>query len=228
MTLLQFLTLLQSTVILIGTIFCYLAPTESYAKEKKFLLPYCIFNVLAMFVLLPDEFISLPANLIFAVMYFFACIEIILLPNYIASIIGEKKGYLIQIIICSTSYIFSNLLANNPTTVFFLICNIYITYYVCKYFVWLFKGDERFDLKKTNHYWIIMGISICYTGSIPYFIAEMFILRFGKFELYENIVQIIFSTYILLNISMYLFFVKSFLCKKTSPKYLSGQLLDHS
>jgi hypothetical protein len=205
-----------------------LAPATNFVKEKKFILPYCIFNVLAMFVLLPDEFISLPASLIFLVMYLFACVEIIFLPNYIASIIGEKKGYLMQIIICSTAFILSNILVKNPTTVFFLICNIYITYYVCKYFIWLFKGDERFDLKKTNHYWIIMGISICYTGSIPYFIAELFILRFGKFELYNSLVQIIFSTYIVLNISMYLFFVKSFLCKKISQKYLSGQFLDHS
>ena len=214
MTLFQFLTLFQTIVITVGAITCYLAPSANFVKEKKFILPYCICNVMAMSILLPDEFISLPARLIYAVMYCFACIEIIFIPNYIASIIGKKKRYLVQIITCASAFILSNIVVKNPTSLFFLICNLYITYYVCKYFIWLFKGTDRLELKQTSHYWIIMGICFCYTGSIPYFIAELFILRFGGDELYDELVQIIFSTYIILNISMYIIFIKTFSCRK--------------
>lgn len=224
MTPIQALTSLQLLVIWSGTIMCYNATRLDGGKEKKYLLPYCIINSLVMIPLTLTEFMGIPIKLTYLVMFFFACIEITLIPYYIASTIGKKKNILLEISMCFLGYFLSKFILKSTTTILYLICNIYITIYVCRYFIWLFSTNERLLLKNTPHYWIIMGICICYTGSIPYFISELFILKLGGFEAYNKIVDIAFLTYIVLNISMYILFIKSFRCKINLQRSLSGQL----
>ncbi|KYP14677.1 MAG: hypothetical protein A1D16_09770 [Flavihumibacter sp. CACIAM 22H1] len=222
MTAMQIFSILQLMAILSGTIFCLIATRKSKTNEYKYLVPYCILNVFAMLILGAVEFMTVPIPLIFATMYFFACCEVFFLPNYIASIIGVKKNVYTQITICIVAFILSRIITQNATSVLYLVANLYITLYVCRYFLWLFKNNENLILSETPHYWIIMGICVCYTGSIPYFISEIIIFKFKGFQLYNQIASMIFIMYIVLNICMFVLFIKAFLCMIKHQKSLSG------
>ncbi len=219
----QIFTLLQTLIIFIGTIITFLSTRHNNRNERKYILPYCLCNMLAMFILTPYEFIEIPLKVIEITMYIFACCETIILPNYLASIIKKKKGNTFQIIICTSALFISQFVANNYTSLIYLVSNIYISYYVYCYFIWLFNGNEDVDLKKSTHYWVVMGICVCYCGSVPYWFAELIILNQSGFLLYNQIAKLIFIMYIILNISMYLLFIKAFICQIKRQKYFSGQ-----
>jgi len=176
-----------------------------------------------MILLLLARFTNAPASYYYLVMYIAGCSEILLIPNYISTIIGKKKQITIQLIICASTFMLSNYIVQNPTTILYLLSNLYITYFACLYFIWLFKNNEKLDLKKTTHYWIVMGICICFTGSIPYYLSEILIVKFESEEIYSQISSTYHTTFILLNITMYFFFIKAFLCKTKSQKSFSGQ-----
>jgi hypothetical protein len=224
MTITAVLTILQTLVIWTATIICYKSTRVDGGLEKKFILPYCYLNSLVMIPLTLIEFIGIPIKVTFIIMFTFACIEIVILPSYIASVIGRKKNIAVAIIISILALLISEILIKTTTSVIYLFCNIYITFYVYKYFIWLFSEKDRLVLKHTPHYWIIMGICICYTTSIPYFIAELFLIKLGGFEAYRKVGNIAFLTYILLNICMFILFIKSFKCKINLQRSLSGQL----
>ena len=223
MTPLQVLKILQTLFIILGTITCFIGTKRNYEQERRYILPYCAYSALAMCFLLSSEIINYPVSLIYTVMYIAGCLEILLIPNYISSIIGKIKTYHTQIIICSSTFILSILAVQTPTTLLYLFSNLYITYYTCQYFIWLFKTNEKLDLKATTHYWLIMGLCICFTGSIPYYLSELFILKFEGHEVYDKLVKSFHATFIILNITMYILFIKAFICKRKSQKSSFGQ-----
>lgn len=223
MTIIAAFTILQVIIIWSATIVCYQSTKLNGGKEKKYILPYCVLNSLVMIPLCLTEFIEIPVKITYSIMFFFAFIEITLLPSYISSIIRKKINIPVVIIISIITFSILNYLHIPPSSILYLLCNIFITVYVFRYFIWLFKVNERLQLKETPHYWIIMGIFICYTGSIPYFFSELFLLKIGGFEAYNKLAQFTFLTYLILNICMYIFFIKSFKCKINHQKLLSGQ-----
>ncbi len=222
MTSLKVFTVIQFIIIILGTIICVVTTQKNKDHEKKYILPYCLANFFAMIILAAVEFIKIPLIITESTMYIFACCEIFLLPNYIATVIGEKNNYFIQIIICIGTYILSRLLINNYTSILYLISNVYITIYVCKYFIWLFKIKEVINLKNASHYWIVMGICVCYTGSIPYWISEIIILKIKGYQYYSELANVTFNIYIILNIFMYILFSKALLCTTKQQKYYYG------
>lgn len=216
-------TILQIIIIWTATIVCYKSTKLNGGKEKKYILPYCILNSLVMIPLGLTEFIEIPIKFTYYIMFFFAFVEITFLPSYITSVIRKKINITIVVVVSIITFYILNLFNIPPSSILYLSCNIFITVYVFRYFIWLFTVNERLQLKETPHYWIIMGIFVCYTGSIPYFISELFLLKIGGFEVYNKLAQFTFLTYLILNICMYVFFIKSFKCKTKHQRSLSGQ-----
>lgn len=217
------LYIFQTIIITSGTIICFLFSKNVSEKEKLYILPYCIISAILMCLLTHANLIYASHSYIYALMYFAGCSEILLIPNYISTIMGNKKQIVTQIGICFTSFMISNYFFQNPTTLIYLFSNLYITLCSGKYFIWLFRNNEKLDLKNTPHYWIIMGICICFTGSIPYYLSEVLIIKFESNEVFSEISSTFHSTFIILNVTMYFFFIKAFLCKKKFLKSYSGQ-----
>lgn len=213
----------QTFIIITATIICLLSSKNGSEKEKRYILPYCIISAILMCFLIHANIINASHSYIYALMYLAGCSEILLIPNYISTIMSKKKQIFTQIGICLTSFMISNYFVQNPTTLIYLFSNLYITLYTGKYFIWLFRNNEKLDLKHTPHYWIIMGICICFTGSIPYYLSELLIIKFESIEVFSEISSTFHSTFIILNITMYFFFIKAFLCKKKFLKSYSGQ-----
>jgi hypothetical protein len=215
--------ILQAIIIVIGTIVCYTFTRNGNETEKRYIFPYCLSSAIIMCLLIHALLVDAPYRYIYVLMYLAGCSEILLIPNYISTIIGKKKQIVLQVSICVTIYMASNYFVQNPITLLYLFSNLYITLYSGQYFIWLFKNNEKLNLKNTPHYWIIMGICICFTGSIPYYLSEFLIIRFESIEVFYQISSTFHSTFIILNVTMYIFFIKAFLCKKKFQKSFSGQ-----
>lgn len=223
MTVIQTFSVIHFVVILFTTIYCFYIVKRHESSEIKFLHPFCILNTAAVFILGAYEFVYIPISIVYLTMVGFAFAESFFLPNYIASIIGSQKVFATPIIICSLSIVTSLILHIDISSIIYLTSNIYISYYVCRYFVWLFKQNASYNLATTRHYWIIMGICACYSGSISYWISGLVIFNYGSIDLYTKISNTFFEMYILINIGMYLLFLKAFTCTKPFSKSLSGQ-----
>lgn len=213
MSSLQVFTLFQILTILTACILSLLYIQDDTSPERKFIQPYIFLNMASMLILGWIEFIHIPRGIIYIAMVGFAFCEIFYLPNYIGKIIGEKPNPWTQALICISTFLISIFYLKRSTSITYLFTNLYISVFVFKYFLWLFKRNNFFNLNRTRHYWITMGICICYAGSIPYWISEIFIIKIGGYEVYNKIADSIFIMYITLNIAMYLLFYKAFLCK---------------
>jgi hypothetical protein len=223
MTPIVVLYIIQTIVIITGTIICYVFTRNGNENEKRYILPYSIISATILCLLIHAKIVDASYRYMYALMYLGGCSEILLIPNYISTIIGKKKQIPLQIGICVTIFMASNYLVQNPVTLLYLFSNLYLTFYSCRYFIWLFKNNENLNLKNTPHYWIIMGICICFTGSIPYYLSEFFIIRFESSEVFDVISSTFHSTFIILNVTMHIFFIKAFICKKKFQKSFSGQ-----
>lgn len=203
----QFLVILCACII--GTIQLRKTPSP----ERKYILPFCYIDLVMTGIAIYHYFKQIYPVYVFWIELFFTFCEILFLTNYISSIIEIKKSIITPSTIFILSSSCSYIAFKDPTIIPLLLTEIYLTIYAFLYIIWLFKNNSFFVLKKARHYWIVMGIIICYTLSIPYWISDTFIKINGTTQLYQEVSLILFISFIIFNMFMFILFIKAFLCK---------------
>ena len=212
MLLLQFFCYLQTAVIILATVICIL-PVGRFkitSSEKKYLLPYCIADSIAMILLnlssyIPDIYIyNKLINCIFIL------VEMTLLTFYINDRMEKKNSFIIPAGIFLITILPSIYYFRNFYPIIFLATNVFIGIYIFKYIVWLLKIKPLKNLTKSSEFYVIQGMAVCYLGSIPYYISEITSQYTTEDLIYTVIQDLHYKIYPVLNIVMFLFFIKAF------------------
>jgi hypothetical protein len=187
---------------------------DAFRTEIKFIYTFCcldlITTILFRFISSGDysDFTYDLCNTLFIVG------EILLLPAYIRTIIGEKNIWhvpiIISIIIPSISYYF----LKSPTAILQVFSGIYISYYCIKYLLLIFTSNNTISFPKTKHYWIIIGLMTCYTASIPACIGALYFDLNQQANPDYHMSNLMLTLFTLLNIAMHFLFNKAFLWKE--------------
>jgi hypothetical protein len=208
----------QTFIIAAACIICLftIGTDKNSTPEKKYILYYCIFDLCAMILINASQFIPQFPFFSKYISALFALCEILLIPFYIQTIMGKPKKTILPIIIFIVIVPISSIFLKSLNSLTFLITNLYIGYFVVSYVNWLFKEKTIKNLKDTKHYYIIQGISVCYLGSIPYYISG-FISHFASdSSITAAVYDLQYAVYSTLNICMFIFLIFAFLKTKTS------------
>ena len=212
----QFLVILAACII--GTL--KLGKTSS--PERKYILPFCYIDLVVTGVSIYNYYIGEEPMYLHILVFLFTCCEVIFLSFYISAILNKKIKYFVPSAFCIISLIASIILFKSLITLPYLTTELYLSYFGFLYIKWLFLKKDFFILKHTNHYWIVIGIILCYTASIPYWIADVLIKSSGIFELHRQYTLILFIAYIAMNIFMFILFIKGFLCQKQQTYFFGA------
>lgn len=187
-----------------------------YRNEILYIFPFCILDLITSLgfryliysdILNDSDFAFGIANLIFV----FG--EVILLPSYIKKTISQEINWLFPTISVISLSIISYFLTEDISSLSQIFSGLYITYYIIKYFHWLFTTKKIFNLSSTTHFWIILGLMVAYTASIPACIGMLFTDFFPHINTNRNFSNTMLSFFTLLNISMHILFTKAFTWK---------------
>lgn len=217
----QFLVILCACII--GTI--QLRKTSS--PERKYILPFCYIDLVVTGIGIYNYLISQFPNYLLIIVFLYTCCEVFLLSNYICAIINKKIHLIIPLFLCFSSLIFSYIFFKSPIILPLLTTELYLTYFAFLYIRWLFTKKEFYILQQSSHYWIVMGIILCYTASIPYWIGDVLIKSSGIWQLHTDVTLILFIFYVVMNMFMFILFIKAFLCEKQQHISYSGASEDH-
>lgn len=225
MELYQKFQVVQFCIILITCIIGLRLFREETSPERKFILPFCFIDLVTTGIIvfnhIKGEFLI---NRFTTLLILFSWAEIYFIPKYIGYVIEKKPKITTQLILFFLPPILSNIIFNDLTLLSMLLSVIYISFYNYKYLIWLFLNKRTITLEEIRHAWIIMGIIISYTASIPYWLSDILFHANGNQPTISSINKVLFAIYVLLNIIMYLFFIKAFLCKSKQVELSSGQL----
>lgn len=178
--------------------------------ERKYILLLLALDIPVMTIIVYHYFKDIDTPTLWFSTIFYSWCEIFLIPFYISEIISIKKDFLTPSIIAISSPILSILLLHSLHELPYLFTNIYISYYIFKYFKWIFTYDKQFDLLKTSHFWIVLGILLCYTTSLPYFITDLIIYTWARKDFHHNVDLNLFVIFLILHMIMTILFVKGF------------------
>lgn len=212
----QFLVILAACII--GTI--KLPKTSS--PERRYILPFCYIDLVVTGYIIYNYSKHMYPDMIDIVVLLFSGCEIFFLSYYIQTITRKKIHVIFPISVFVISPIISIVLFKNPTILPLLTTELYLTYFVFLYIRWLFLKKEFFILHHASHYWIVIGIILCYTASIPYWISDVLIKSSGIWKLHIDITLILFNVYIAMNSFMFVLFIKGFLCQKQQRTFYYG------
>jgi hypothetical protein len=149
--------------------------------------------------------------------------EFLLLPAYISATLNEKHDWILPISLCVIPPSISFFIFDNPSILPQALSGIYITYYCFKYFKFLFVTKKVFSLAKAPHFWIVLGIMICYTGSIPSSVSMLVLEVVGTSQLEHGFANFLVNLFLILNIIMHSFFNKAFTCSQEQQSFYSFQ-----
>ena len=195
---------------------------EGKSPEKTYILPFCLIDLVVTGVTVYTYYYyKFHFNLTILVVVF-SWVEIFLISYYIKDVTGENKEIFIPLSLCIISPIISKILLEDYHLLPMVTSCIYITFYTFKYIKWIFHKESNISLKETRHYWIVLGIMLCYTTSIPYWISDLFLQR-SFADMYHHLSRAFFIYFVCLNVIMHLFFIKAFLWKVQLVKSFSGQ-----
>ena len=191
--------------------------------ERKYIYSFCILDlvtgiIIKYYNLTDDSVWYFP---LFELIFLFS--EIILLPAFICSTMNLKQNKIMLILLCIIPPIISQLLFNYPTFLSQAISGIYISIYCIKYLKWLLSTKKIFPLAQTRHFWIVIGIMICYTATIPSCFTILLLHSVAKTELETQFADLIINFYLILNITMHIFFLKALTCDKVQKSSFSYQ-----
>lgn len=187
-------------------------------SEKKYLLPYCCINSIVMLLLSLDQYFPQYQFYPLYIICIWVFFELLFITFYLNEKMGNKNKIFFTLIIYLITVFLSAFIFRSQNSLAFLITNLLIGIYLFKYFIWIFKIKFFKDLPKTPEYYIIQGISICYLGSIPFFIGGFF-AHLSRNDFIRNEIQNLhYTIYISLNISMYLFFLIAFIKQRNIYK----------
>lgn len=213
----------QFIAIIVATILLYIHTRRhsDLVSEKKYLLPYLIIDSLAMILFAIDTYVihKIPT---FFVTFIFTGFEIVLVPLYIAHIIGQKIRLILPVSILLISQFISMIVFKHLTTFTYLAVNLYISYYIFKYWIWILKYQTEENKTKSFHFDVIQGFSICFLGSVPFFIGSLIanLLTDESYRVFFD--QFEYVGYCLLNIFVFVFIIKATIWRMRSKSF-AGQ-----
>ncbi|MBC6492630.1 hypothetical protein BC349_16330 [Flavihumibacter stibioxidans] len=217
----QFLVILCACII--GTIKLRKTPSP----ERKYILTFCYIDLVVLGIGIFNYLIHEYPTYLFLLVYIYTCCEVFFLSYYISTIINKKVHFAIPLLLCITSLIFSLAFFKSPTILPLLTTELYLTFFAFLYIRWLFTKRNFFILQQTRHYWIVMGIILSYTASIPYWIGDVLIKSSGIWQLHIDVTLILFIFYVIMNTLMFVSFIKAFLCKQQQHTSYFGVLEVH-
>jgi hypothetical protein len=210
MELQQQLQIVQFLIILIAGCLGIFLLWNKNSPERKYILLFCLIDIPIMAITSYYYTNQIYFKLFWLYELLFSWCEIFLISFYISDIISKNKKILPPALICIICPALSFLLLKNLHEIPLLASNIYLTYYVFLYFRWIFTSKTQFNLLKASHFWIVLGVCLCYSTTIPYWITELIIWTWGGMDLHEKIDLNLFSIFIILNMIMYILFIRSF------------------
>lgn len=178
--------------------------------ERKYIFLLLALDIPVMAVIIFHYVNNIQSSILWLTTIFYSWLELFLIPFYISEIISTRKDFFAPTFLAISSPILSIILLNNIHELPYLITNIYISYFIFKYFKWIFNYDKQLDLLKTSHFWIVLGLLLCYTTSIPYFITDLIIYTWARGALHNNVDLNLFIIFLILHMIMTVLFVKGF------------------
>lgn len=209
------LPLFQISICLINVIggIKFLIKREIFKRELIFIVSFCIIDFITSLLGILD-LLNIISNTIGNFSFLiFICAEIILLPAYTSSIIGTKHSWTLPISIVISSLLISFFYFELVATTIQLFSAIFISIYCLRYLKWYVTNANNQELNISISFWIIMGIMVCYTASIPSCIGYFLLKILGNSPRHAQFAGSIIGLFILLNIFMHVFFIKAFTWK---------------
>lgn len=184
--------------------------------ERKYILTFTLLDIPVMIGILYQYIKGINLNTFFYFSIFYSWCEIFLIPFYISEIIGKKKNFIIPTTLCISTPLISYYFLGNMHEIPLLTSNFYLSYFIFLYFKWVFKTPRHYDLINSSHFWIAIGILLSYTTTIPYFITDLVLYSWAKGRLYDYLDLTLFIIFLILNMIMYLMFLRSFFLVKST------------
>jgi hypothetical protein len=210
MMLFQKFQIIQLLVIVLTSIVGGVSLFGKKCPERKYILLLLALDIPVMAIIVYHYINDIDSRLLWFSTIFYSWCEIFLIPLYISEVTSIKKDYITPSVLAISSPILSIKLLHSLHELPYLLTNIYISYYIFKYFRWIFNYDKQLDLLKTSHFWIILGILLCYTTSIPYFITDLIIYTWARKDFHTNVDLNLFIIFLILHMIMTLLFTKGF------------------
>lgn len=183
---------------------------QFFQSEIRYILSFCIIDFLTSLFQINGVLRNV-TNLSFDnINVIFEFGEIVLLPAYISETIGKRHNWNTVIIICSIFLILSVYNVSLFEPIIQLFTTVFISSYCLKYLLWIFNSEEIINITKTKHFWIIIGIMICYTSSLPSSFAALLLTLIGTENKFNAFINSLYLAYFILNVIMHCFFIKSF------------------
>lgn len=183
---------------------------DIFINEKKFIYTFCVIDLTtSIFGLL--LFLDVISNKVIDYTYLtFLWSEITLLPAYLVSTIGHKPSWTFPISIVLLTFIISLFYIDLTISYLQIFSGIYVSYFCIQYLIWLFTNENIYEISHKKHFWITMGIMVCYTASIPSCIGYLLLTTLGETENDYHLASSLNWFFLLLNITMHLLFIKAF------------------
>jgi hypothetical protein len=182
-----------------------------FKNEIRYIYLFCVLDFLTSAV---GALIFFEDERFFPVMTYayitFIWSEITLLPAYINSVMQRKHNWFLPISVVLITFFLSFKYVSIVDSFLQLFSGVYITIFCFKYLKWLFSINDTFNLLKTNHFWIVIGIMFCYTASLPSCITAFIFGIFGNSPEHKRMEYLMTPIYMLLNMTMHCFFIKAF------------------
>lgn len=216
MTFYQKVQVVQYFVIIVTGITGIILLRKKSGPERRYILPFILIDIPVMTGILYQYIKGIDLKTFFLFSTFYSWCEIFLIPFYFSEIIGKKKNFIVPIFLCVSTPLISYKFLGNIHEIPLLASNFYLSYYVFLYFDWIFKSSTQYDLIKSSHFWISIGILLSYTTTIPYFITDLVLYSWANGRLYDFLDLTLFLIFLILNIVMYFLFMRSFFLAKSS------------
>lgn len=192
-----------------------------YSNKKQpnvllYIYLFCIIDFITGIISLLDSYNIVSLIMAKYTYLFFFWTEIILLPAYISSVIETKHKWSLPIALLITTFLASLFYIDIVISILQLFSGIYITIYCLKYLKWLFVDENIIERHNSIHFWIIMGIMVCYTASIPSCLGLFLLDIFGTTPAHGNFATGLSLLFLIFNIIMHCFFIKAFSWKEVT------------
>lgn len=184
--------------------------------ESQYLTLFCLLDFLTMCLMWIAVYAFDKPSLQPFVALLFAAVEITMIPIYLMALTGRKQRVLPLLVVYIVAAASSFFLLNKQPSLLYFITNSVITIYVFRYIRWLMKVKEVNDYPSKSQNLIVKGIAICYIGSIPYFVGSSISTRASDKIFFDTFERFEIRVFSILNIFMFVLFIKAFLCKNPS------------
>lgn len=213
-----YITLPQLAICFINVIggLRFLKSNKKHQTSLLLIYIFCIIDFITGIISLLNRYHLVSFNIANFTYLFFIWTEIILLPAYISMVMGIKHTWSLPITLVFSTFIVSLFYIDIIISILQLVSGIYITIYCLIYLKWLFVDENIIERRNSIHFWIAMGIMVCYTASIPLCLGLTLLDFFGTTPTEGKFAVTLTWLFLIFNIIMHCFFIKAFSWKKVT------------